>query len=184
MSAIEGMPQTFALQERDAVEPECREHLVADAELGVEDPEPDQGGDDVRHQVRREHDAAHEGRLGQAVHHHGDEQRDDGLDDDVDEDVLDGHHHRVPEDRVLHQAGVVLQAGELGLGEQVVRREAQVDAPHGRPGEEHREPDGCRGDEDEREPQVVPGAAPWCGGAGTVEVGGPTPPSRAGGRQG
>ena len=53
-------------------------------------------------------------RLGQARHHHGDDHRQDRLQGDVQQDVVDRDLEGIPELGVLEELGVVRQAHRLG----------------------------------------------------------------------
>ena len=123
-------------EERDPSDAQPLQHLVADAEPGVEDPQPDDAGDDVRHEVRSEYHAAQEGGAGEAVHQHGDQQCHGGLHTDVDDDVLDGDPQRVPEDGVADHPPVVVEPGPPGCAQQAELGEAEVDPAQGRPQQE------------------------------------------------
>ena len=130
------------------------QELVGDTQGVVQDPQPQHGGDHVGDQVGRQHDRAHEGGLGQALHEDGDEERQDRLETDVDDHVLHGDDDGVPEGVVLGHALVVVQAGELLGGQEVVLGEGQPDASEERPDVEGDESDRRREDEGEAELDV------------------------------
>ena len=85
--------------------------------------------------------------------------REDCLEHDVDQDVLDRHHQRVPEQLVLEELGEVVEADEVRCAEQVVLGQAEVEAADERVEVEHQEPDGGGQDEDQRHAQIA--AARW-----------------------
>lgn len=145
----------IAAEEGDAGQAHPVDDLVHDAQLVVQHPEPEQRDDHVSHEERQQQDAADEGGLGHAVHEERESDGDDGLETDVQCNVLDGDGHRVPEQVVAEDRRVVLQADPGGITQDAVLGEAEVDAPDGGDEEEKNKADHRREDEEQRDLQVT-----------------------------
>ena len=145
----------LAAEEGDLVDADPFEDLVDDADLVVERPEPDQRDDHVGDEVGQQEAPADQRGLGQPVHEHCETERDDRLEADVEDDVLQRHLHRVPEQVVLDDLAVVVQPDELRGTQQAVLGEAEIQPAQRRPQVEHREPDGGWGDEEQGHAEVA-----------------------------
>ncbi len=109
ISAWVGMAHSSLPKKATRGRPSPLDELVDDADLVVQHPEPEQGGDDVGHQVGQQQCAADEGGLRHPVHQERQAQGEGGLEHDVDEDVLAGDGQCVPEQRVLGDRLVVVE---------------------------------------------------------------------------
>jgi len=79
----------------------------------------------------------------------------DGLQHNVDHDVLDGHQEGVPEQPVLDQSSEVVEADELWCPEQVVPSETEVEAPKERIDVEHQKAQQRWQDEDQSKAKIT-----------------------------
>ena len=137
------------------VEPDSRDEAVDQANLVVQQPEPHQRSDDVGDQEWQQDQAADDRRFGEPVHQYRDPHSEDRLQHDIDQDILDGHQQRVPEQLVLEEFGEVVQADEVRCSEQVVLGQAEVEAAEERVQVEHQEADRRGQDEDQRHAQIT-----------------------------
>src|SRR6185437_6719354 len=89
------------------------------------------------------------------MHQHRDRYSQDRLEHDIDQDVLDGHQQRVPEQLVLEEFGEVVETDEMRCSEQVVPGQTEVEAADEGVEVEHQESDGGGEDEDHRHAQIT-----------------------------
>ena len=100
--------------------------------------------------------AADDRRLDQPLHQHGQPDRKQGLEDDVEENVLQRDHQRVPEQLVVGDLDEVVEADEVRGPEEVVLGQAEVEATDRRIQIEDQEADRGRRDEQQRHSQLAP----------------------------
>ena len=126
---------------------EPAQHGVDDAENRIEQPKKDHRRGHVGDQERQDHQRARPQRAGQAVEQDRDADADDHLNRHVDDDILRGDAHRVPEQVVAEQAPIIAQADPARLAQQVPVGEADDDRADRRVDVEHQEADQRRRDE-------------------------------------
>lgn len=143
-------------EERDAVQSGPGEELVDNPDLVVQQPKPGQGGDDVGDEKGQQERAADERRLDQPSHQHRQPDRKQGLKDDVEQNVLQRDHQRVPEQLVVGDLDEVVEADEVRGSEQGVLRKAEVETPDRGIQIEDQEANRGRRDEQQRHSQLVP----------------------------
>lgn len=133
--------------------------MVDQAEVGVEQPHPQQAHGHVGYQPGDQQHRPQCHRSGQTVHQRRQDQCQQGLRHDVHQDVVAGDLQCVPELLVADQPAVVVPADEVGRGDEAVVGERVVDAPHGRIRVEEREAEQGRRQEQPRRLPVVAGPA-------------------------
>ena len=89
------------------------------------------------------------------MHQYCEEQCEDGLDSDVDRNVLERDPQSVPYEWVVNCLGVVVETNKFWISEDVVFREAQVDAPNRGVEDEDSKPDQRGAHEDQRGQEVA-----------------------------
>ncbi len=150
----------LAAEKGDAGQAKPVDDLVDDPDLVVEHPEPQQRDDHVGHQERQQQGAADQRGFGHPVHQERQPEGDDGLETNVQPDVLEGDGHGVPEQLVGEDRRVVPGADPGGIAQDAVLGEAEVDAADRGHQEESDEADHGRKDKEQRDPQVAEAASP------------------------